>query len=458
MASLWSHIGDLYSKFIEHGSRRSVKLKKNVLLSLLVKAGSIVCSLVLVPATINFVNDVQYGIWLAISSIVAWMSFFDIGFTNGLRNKLAESFGYGDYRMARIYISTTYFILGMIFLAVMILLIIGVYCFDISPLLKISMSYEPDLKIALYVLVSYFCITFVLKILSVILIADQNPAYSSFIDFIGQFLSLLCVLVFSNYVDGSLSVLSYCLCLPPLLVWVSFSVVIFCGKYRNCKPSFRCVDMKYAGGLLTLGGKFFIIQIAALIQFQTANFFIARLFSMSEVTQYNIAYKYFNVLYMVFMILLQPFWSAVTEAYSKGDIAWIVNAMKKYLKLSCLASLGGLLMLCFSGFFYNIWVGNAVSVPFELSFWMMLYVLTLIFGSVFVYFVNGIGALKIQYLSSLVSPVVFVLCILFFSKVLGMGVSSILLASIIANFNGLLLAPLQYYNVIIRRREGVWIM
>lgn len=440
------------------GSGRTAKLKKNVLLSLLVKVGSIICSLLLVPATIEFVNNVQYGIWLTISSVVAWVSFFDIGFTNGLRNKLAEAFGFGKKMLAATYISTTYAVLGGIFFLLMLLLILGVSFVDISSLLKIDSAYEPDLKIAVYVTIAYFCITFVLRILSVILIADQRPAYSSFIDLIGQFLSLVSVLVLSSEMEGSLSILSYCLCFPPLLVWIFFSFWCFARDYKDYRPSFRKVDMRYIRNLLTLGLKFFVIQIAAIIQFQTANLLIGRLFSMGEVTEYNIAYKYFNVLYMVFMILLQPFWSAVTEAYAKGDIMWIKNSVRKYLCIFVLAAFAGVVMLIVSDPVYRLWVGESVNVSLVLSVGMLFYILTLMFGAIFVYFVNGIGALRIQYVSSLISPILFVATVMILVKVFNFGMISILIASIIANFNGLILAPLQYYNVIQKNRRGIWIM
>ena len=127
----------IYAK-LTGGSVRTAKLKKNVLLSLFVKAGSIICSLLLVPATIDFVNNVQYGIWLTISSIVAWMSFFDVGFTNGLRNKLAEAFGFGKVKLAKAYISTTYATLSIIFTVLMILLLVVIRFTSMSSLLKDS--------------------------------------------------------------------------------------------------------------------------------------------------------------------------------------------------------------------------------------------------------------------------------------------------------------------------------
>ncbi len=67
---------------------------------------------------------------------------------------------------------------------------------------------------------------------------------------------------------------------------------------------------------LILGIIFFIIQIAGIVQYETANIIIARSFATADVTSYNIVYKYFGVLDMVFVIFLAPFWSGFHRSLS----------------------------------------------------------------------------------------------------------------------------------------------
>jgi hypothetical protein len=38
-----------------------------------------------------------------------------------------------------------------------------------------------------------------------------------------------------------------------------------------------------------------------------------------------------------------------------------------------------------------------------------------------------------------------------------MGLYSLFLASIIANFNGIIVAPIQYYLIIDKKKKGLWI-
>lgn len=78
-------------------NNRSSLIKKNIAGSIVIKGVSILTSLLLVPLTLNYVNKELYGIWLTLSSVVLWLNFFDIGFTLGLKNKLAESLATKDY-------------------------------------------------------------------------------------------------------------------------------------------------------------------------------------------------------------------------------------------------------------------------------------------------------------------------------------------------------------------------
>lgn len=56
-----------------------------------------------------------------------------------------------------------------------------------------------------------------------------------------------------------------------------------------------------------LGLKFFIIQIATVVLYETSNLIIAQLFGPAQVTPYNVAGKYFGIIPMVMGIIMTPF-------------------------------------------------------------------------------------------------------------------------------------------------------
>src|SRR6201985_1313442 len=123
--------------FINRGHDRSVQAKKNIISTFLIKGVSIAISLIMVPLLINYINASRYGIWLTLSSIIIWFSFFDIGLTHGLRNKFAEARAKDDHNSAQIYVSTTLAVLVMIFASLWLCFFIANHFLSWSSILKI---------------------------------------------------------------------------------------------------------------------------------------------------------------------------------------------------------------------------------------------------------------------------------------------------------------------------------
>src|ERR1035437_7979587 len=446
------------NSIINKGHHRSIKAKKNIIASFFLKGISIAISLIVVPLTINYINPTQYGIWLTLSSIVAWFSFFDIGLSQGLRNKFAEAKAKGNDELAQVYVSTTYAILAIIFLIVWVIFLIVNHFLNWAHILNISENMQSEVSTLAVIVFTYFCLQFVLGIITTLILADQQPAKSSFISVLGQIFSLIFIFALVKNTQGSLVKLGIALCVSPVLVLIGANFFFFKGVFKKYRPSFSKIKFQYAKGLFNLGLFFFIIQVAGIIQYQTANIIIARNFGTNDVTSYNIVYKYFGILSMLFGIFISPFWSASTEAYLKKDIPWIKNGIKKYNQLNILLLCVGIIMLIFSDRIYTLWLGKGtVNIPFSLSFWGWVFLSISMFGSKYVFFLNGISALRIQFWASVISPFLYVIVAITLIKYYQMGVYSLFIASIIANFNGLILAPIQYYQIIYKNKKGIWI-
>lgn len=444
-------LSGLKSRLASAGER-SEKAVKNILAMLFIKGGNILVGLLLVPLTINYVNSDTYGIWLTISSMVAWMSFLDIGINNGLKNRLTQALAAGDTLLAKKYVSTTYAFLLLIFIPLMVVLLLVAPHLDWRSILNVENVEAASLITAMCIVIAYFCINFVLSTINIVLLADQRPADEALRVLIQQICTLAVIFAMTKLVEGSLVKLCIAMCVCPVAVVLLFNFTLFAGRYRDIRPSLSAVTFSLAPDLLKLGVKFFLIQIAGVIQYQMVNFLIIHYFGAGEVTSYNIAYKYFNIAYMVWMILVTPIWAAVTDALAKGDVEWVKNAVRKYLKVFALFLAGSLAMLALASVAYRIWIGESVSVPFEISLWVMLFNLVMMFGSIFVNVLNGAGILNLQTVACLVSPVVFILLAMLMIRA-GWGVKSILIASVVANYNGLIFAPIQYYHFIRKNAE-----
>ena len=440
-----------YSKtFFANGNARTIAMKRNVLYMLLIKGCSIFLGMFTVPLTLGYVNNETYGLWLTISSMISWMSYFDIGINNGLKNNLAAAFAKNDFELGKRLVSTTYAVLILIFIPIMVVLLFVVQFIDLDSILNISSGSVRGLRLTVCITISYFCIQFILSTLNVILLADQKPADSSFRILCTQLFSIIIIYLLTLTTKGNLVYLCLASTFAPLLILFLFNVVLFSGRYKKIAPNIKYINFSLVPTLMNWGIKFFIIQIAVLIQFQLTNFLIMRFYGPSDVTEYNVAQKYFSMLFMVWNIIITPLWVATTDAFVREDFIWIRNALKKYLKLTLVFLSLGILMFFVSPLFFKLWLHDTVMVSKGLSFWLLVYYFVQIFASVFVIVLNGCGVLKTQTITSIISPFVFLL-VFFLLKGYGVGFYSVLIASIVANFNGIVIAPIQCLQLFWKR-------
>ena len=162
----------------------------------MIKGGNILTGLLLVPMTLGYVDSGTYGLWIALSSMVAWISFFDIGINNGLKNHLAKALATGEYDKARTFVSTTYALLVLIFIPLMFVLLCVSPYVDWFSLLNIR--HADSLLPSVCIIIAYFCINFILSTINIILIADQKPAAASFRTLIQQITSLVIIFILTK--------------------------------------------------------------------------------------------------------------------------------------------------------------------------------------------------------------------------------------------------------------------
>src|SRR5690606_32121949 len=352
---------------------------------------------------------------------------------------------------------TTYAILGTIFGSLWILYMLFSHYLNWSNILKVTQEMNHEVTILAMIVFTYLCLQFVLRIITTIIVADQQPAKSSMIDLAGQIVTLIFILVLVQTTQGSLINLGVALCLSPIAVLLAANIFLFKGKFKKYRPSFSKIDLSNYKGLFNLGITFFIIQVAGIVQYQSANVIIARNFGALEVTSYNIFYKYFSMINMIFTIFLTPFWSASTEAYAKQDFEWIKNGIKKYNILNIIVFLVSLIMLVFANEFYDFWLGeDTIFIDYRLSLWGFIFFNVTMFAGKYISFLNGISALRIQFWSCLISPLVYIAVVILLINYFQMGVYSIFVAAVVANYNAFILAPLQYYMVIVKNKKGIW--
>ena len=175
----------------------AVKNNRNILVNILgaflVKGGSMLLTLFLLPAYLKFFgNDDILGIWYTILSIINWVLVFDLGIGNGLRHKLPKALADKNDRAAKTLVSSTYFSSAAVVVFLGIIGSIVIHLINWNQILNIdehALS-AATLTYAIQIVFIGVLIQFVLKLVTSILYAIQRSGLVNFLTFLSNVITV----------------------------------------------------------------------------------------------------------------------------------------------------------------------------------------------------------------------------------------------------------------------------
>lgn len=439
----------------KNGNTRTVAVKKNVIYSLLLKGISIIVSFALVPLTIGYVSSDLYGVWLTISSIQAWITFLDVGFSQGLKNKLTEAIAKDQWEKGRKLVSTTYLLMVLIFVPTCIVIELLIPFINWCNLLNVSSLHSENIKYALHIMVFLCSVQMIVNVLVSVIAAFQKVALSNSFIVIGNILALIIIAIIRNTTPPSLVSLCFSLGLMPLVVTIIASFYFYCKDFKRISPSFHHVDLSLTKDLWNLGYRFFLINIQVVVLYQSTNILISNISNPNEVTTYNIAYKLLSSAMMVYTIITAPLWPAYTDAYVKNDFLWMKNMRSKMIKI-LIASVGLCFMLALcSKSIYSLWINDQVQVPWTMTGFVALYVSVYCWMNLNGTLIIGMGKLKIQTILVTAGMVIHIPLSLFLSRYI--GAYGVLVSLIFINMVYAIVLHIQVAKLLNNKASGIWL-
>lgn len=430
------------------------QLNKNILLSVIIKVLNIAFVILIVRRSIELLGVEEYGIWTAITSIATWISLLDIGIGNGLRIELRRCFLEENWREARTLLNTAYIFVGVFCMAVLAFFAVLWFYIDWAAVFNIKNYSVHNINILVLVTVAGLILQLVFSLIQPVLNANLHAGLAGIFFAISNGL-ILCYLMLSS--EHTINILQYAFlnAFLPVFAYLGFSIYYFLKYLPQLIPNLKETNFKKIREILWVSAKFFFIQISAVLMYQMTSFLIIRYFSPTEVTEYNVAYRYFNLFYIVFITLLQPLWSLSTDAYLRGDLDWIKNTVKKYVLLWV-----GILVTLIVGYLvrdyaFEVWLKNVTVSP-KIAFYVALYMGVLCWNNIFLYVVNGTGKIHFQFILAIVTTVLFFPMTHFLVKVLHWGIDGIFISNLFFLLIFSVCMPLQNYFILKTNKQGFW--
>ncbi|MDP4276311.1 MAG: MATE family efflux transporter [Bacteroidota bacterium] len=439
------------------GSDRTAIVKKNILGSLAIKGLSILASLVLVPITIKLLNQEKYGIWMTIFSIVSWFNMMDLGIGNGFRNKFAEALAIGNKLLAKEYMQTFYSAMAVIACCLFVLYSIIHPFLNWRHILNLPSLFDENINLIVWSVFALLFVQLYIKNISTILLSLQKTTTSNLLSLLGNIGALLLIFILQRLRLVSLFSIALAFMIAPILVFLISTVIVFNGQLKEYKPKLVALPKKkYLDDLIVLGLKFFFIQLTTIVLFSSSNILITQLYGPAEVTPYNVAFRLFSSVQVVFTIIVTPFWSAFTEANAQNDYGWIQKAIHKLFTVWGLFSIGIILLWGLSPYLFKIWVGSDICIPIGLSLQFAFFVIISTLSSIYSFYLGGIGKLSMSLYGAIFQFIITIPLAIFLAKGLNFNTTGIIMAINISLLIPILFLALQTSKNIHHNAHGIW--
>lgn len=390
---------------LSSGVRANARQRKALLTglaNLLSRAIMLGTSLVSVPLTLGYLETERYGLWLTISSLVAMLSFADLGVGNGLLNSVSRANGLDDVAMARRYISSAVVLLTLVGLALLVATSVVVTAVDLDQLLNIqSSAARAEAAPALAIFMVCFALGLPIGIAGRVQAGYQAGYLNSIWVAAGNLGGLLGVLIAIRFRAG-LPVLVAAIAGVPLVFAAVNAVFLFGVQRLDLRPRWRDASKSKATELLKAGALFLVLQTAVAFAFSSDSLVIAHLFGQKAVVEYGVQAKLFALVPALVGMFVAPLWPAYGEALARGDVQWVRAVLLRSLMLSCaLTSICSVPLVLMAPMLVKAWTGHRLApelfLAAGLGFWMVLSTV----GNALAMFMNAANVIRPQAITAI---------------------------------------------------------
>lgn len=447
---------------IEKSKLFSNQVSKNITFAFFIKGGSMVVMLLTIPILYKFLGDKNFGLWMLLISFNTWITILDIGLGSNLKNELSKSISEGNNKLSKILISTTYFSILIIAVIITILFFVSLNYVQWENILNLSKGHSESLTLNLNTIVLILFVSFIIQILlspyQAIFSATQKSGLIGIINF-GSNLVILIILYISNkiLIQDSFSLCLIIYSLIPIIISFVGTIILFKKIYPELKPSLNDIDKFTISILFKNSAVFFVLQITAVIMYQSMSILIAQYGDYSDVTEFNIYYKYFSIVYIIFVTFMNPLWPTSTEYFIKKQYNKLFSLTTNYVLLWGIFVLSLVFLYFFKDELITLWIGNSIETNDKnIGLYVCIFTIILGWNNIFISVINGTGKIKIEFALCVLVIVLYFPLVNFLSSYIELKVQGVLLTNIICLLPFSILMPIQVYLLLKRQTKGIW--
>ncbi|WP_374244436.1 lipopolysaccharide biosynthesis protein [Zoogloea sp.] len=343
---------------------RSKRAALTSVLNVVAQAVQVLTGLYSVPLSLNYLGQERFGLWMALSAILLFVSFSDFGVGIGAQDRISRDSAKGDSSSVR----------SVFWSALLFSLILGLFVFTIGVVVAgavplpayfslQSAQARSDVTPALQTILAILAVGVASGVVQRTFSALQQGYSIAVLQVISRLFSLGSLLLVVN-LDLGLPALVFAVAGIPVAMILLIGLPTLITINPALKPSLEDFSLAQVKGLLGIGFAGLGASVAIYLVNSAGAFLISVRFGAGSLVDYSVVQRLINIPMMFVVYLLIPLWPAITDAKIKGDGEWIVRVYRKSSRAVFLfGAVCAVGLLVAGDWAIVLWTGDASVVP-----------------------------------------------------------------------------------------------
>lgn len=292
------------------------------------RATNIITGVITVPITLKYLGEDLYGVWMTLTGLVGFLSFYDFGIGTGLRNMLIKCAANDDIEMPKKYIGNALLVL-LALSAVLITIAYSVLpLFKWESLIKCSNPTSvPQILPTAQAVITMFALGIPITQLQNIANAYQRGYWGYLCFLVGRIIGFLFVL-WCVYEAKELWLLAGGYVGIPLIITL-FGWIIFFFSAPELRPWPIFPELKIIKSLFGTGFFVLIHTLSLLLINSSPIILIANTINAASAVPYSVTQRLLGASNIISMSLMIGISVAVGEAWHQRDYNWIKKTIQR---------------------------------------------------------------------------------------------------------------------------------
>jgi O-antigen/teichoic acid export membrane protein len=319
--------------------------------------------IVTVPLTLSYLGADRYGLWMVLTSSIAFLTFTDMGLSIGLLNALSNCHGRDDRLLPRRFVSSAMLALASV---AVLLVLVAIYLLPLLPLSRlVKMESATGLRELLpttQAMLIMFALGLPTGVIQSVYKAYQEGYKASLWLASGRIAAFAGVLVCVVLKLGLPALAAAVTGLPFVMLWISGLFLFRRRAWLSPRPwavSWRALKATFGRGMMSV-----LAQVGAVMLFSGPALVIANRLGAVAVTPFSVTQKLLSTMGILLSSIVMPLWPAYGEAKARGEWSWAKKTYWQSLQLGILIQASVFLVLTVLGRpIIRLWTGRPEAVP-----------------------------------------------------------------------------------------------